>query len=310
MKISEARACVSYVRDKLASHPDVNAVGVGEKYSAGESRKTYAARIMVESKGQPSGKLIPEVIVTPAGTIETDIVEAPAAAFTTINSVLDGADIVIDGSQQRSGTLAFVSRSKKGVFGVTNAHVVTAPNGNAAGQAVLVDIGGQRTRIGTVAGHSPYRDDAINLHDVALIRLDPGAEKFAAPYAIEPFKNQRIKKVGRLSASPQGASRRVYTYASKAQGTLRLVTLSQITELSEGIIVTDTPTGRSLQFGRVFQLTAKSGEVMPGHSGSALVRALTPKHLLLVGIVFAGSGKTAFALSWSDIDDALASFGA
>lgn len=309
MKIADARARVAFVRKELAKHPDVNAVGLGEKYRGGQSERVYAARIMVERKGRPTGAPLPAQVQTPMGPILTDVVEAPATAFATVNSVLDGADILIDGTRQRSGTLAFVSESENGRFGITNAHVVTGPNEDARGRSVFARIQGQLTQIGSVAGHSPYRDDIVNRHDVALIRLDSGAEAIG-PYEIEAFQGQTIEKLGRLSASPQGASRRQYTYASKAQGALRRVTLSQVTELTQGINVQDRQSGRTLRFGRVFQLSVISGRVRSGHSGAVLVRALTATDLLAVGILFAGEGNVAFALSWSDIDGALAAFGA
>ncbi|MEC3863156.1 trypsin-like peptidase domain-containing protein [Mesobacterium sp. TK19101] len=310
MRIAEARARTILVRKALADHPDVTAVGVGEKYTGGQCQKYFAARIMVERKGAPHGAPLPPVFHTSAGPIPTDIVEASAQAFATINSVLDGADIVIEGTKRRSGTLAFVTVTPHGAFGITNAHVVTAPNGDARGRSVFVDIAGKRTQIGSVAGHSPYRDDIINRHDVALIRLDPGGKALALPFTIEAFAGQRIRTIGRLSAAPQAASRFRYTYASKAKGALRRVELSQVTELTQGILIKDRPSGRTLHFSRVFQLSVLSGAVRPGHSGAALVRALTPTDLVAVGILFAGDGNIAFALSWSDIEGALATFGA
>ena len=310
MRIDEARARVALVREALVDHPDVNAVGVGEKYRDGVSQKIYSARVMVEHKGAPRGESLPPVFQTRLGPIVSDVIEAPQSAFCTIGSALDGADIVIDGAMRRNGTLAFVTKTSNGTFGITNAHVVTEPNENAVGRFVFMDIDGLRTQIGDVAGHSPYRDDIVNQHDVALIRLDPGAETISAPFAIEAFGGQRISVIGRLSAAPQGAARRQYTYASKAQGVLRRVVLSQVTELRQGILIEDRQSERRLRFGRAFQLTVESGAVRPGQSGSALVRALNATDLLVVGILFAGEGNIAFALSWSDIDDALASFGA
>jgi hypothetical protein len=310
MKIAEARARVALVREALADHPDVNTVGVGEKYRASKSQKVYAARIFVEKKGAPRGAPLPEVFETSLGRILTDVVEVPATCFSTINGKLDGADIVIDGQQQRAGTLAFVFKNEKGFFGITNAHVVTGPNGDARGQSVSVDLKGKRTQIGSVLGHSPYRNDLINRHDVALIRLDPGIVELANPFAIEAFSNQKIEKIGRLSASPQGASRRVYTYASKAQGALRRVALSEVTELPQGVRIIDRPSGTTLEFGRVFLLQVQSGSVRAGHSGAALVRAISETELLVVGLLFAGEGYVAFALSWPDFEKALSKFGA
>ena len=309
MKVAEARARVELVQQMLGDHPDVNAVGVGEKIRHNETQKHYAAVVFVENKGTPLGRPIPPVMQTDLGPIPKDVVEAPKQSFDVINSVLDGADILIDGADTRRGTLAFVSRSNGKLFGITNAHVVTGPGGNAVGQSVLAHLNGVRTRIGVVVGHSPFRPDILNRHDVALIQLDPNAEEFAAPYMTEAFPGRAISEIGRLSPAPQSASRRTYYYASKAQDVFNKVRLENVTELS-GIFVNDTLSGTQLPFGRCYHLTATEGSIIKGHSGAALVRPTDAGELLVVGVLFAGGGRNAFALSWHDIAGALGEFGA
>ena len=124
----------------------------------------------------------------------------------------------------------------------------------------------------------------------------------------EAFPDQRIGQLGVLSPTPQGASRRVYTYASRVRGGLEKTQLSHVTELS-GITAIDSD-GTALPFGRVYHLTAVAGQVAKGHSGAALVRQTTSGHLLAVGLLFAGSGANAFALSWAYLAAPLKSFGA
>lgn len=311
MKLQEARARSTLVQAALKDHPDVNAVGVGEKCRGGVSLKHYAAVVMVERKGHASGdhRLLPQVIQTDLGPMPIDIVETPGSAFHVANNgFIDGGDILLNAFRTEKGTIALVSQKPgQSALAVTNAHVITDPNQNAVGASVISIIDGVETRIGSVVGHSPYRTDIVNQHDVALIRLDPGAENISAPFSVEAFPGRAITRVGRLNPAPTLGGRKTYFYASSASGFLEKVTLNNMTELN-GFPARDGPA--QLNFARVYRFSVTAGAVKAGHSGAAIVRPTGPGELLLVGILFAGRGNTAFALSWHDLDDALASFGA
>lgn len=311
MKLDEARARTALVRDALKDHPDVNAVGVGEKMRNGVSLHHYAAVVMVERKGRTpdDARCLPPVIDTACGPMPLDIVETPKSAFRVASGgFCEGAGLLLNAFHTKKGTVSLIAHKPgQGALAVTSAHVITCPDSSALEASVMAIINGVPTRIGSVVGHSPYRTGIINHHDVALIRLDPGAERIAADFGAGAFPGRTITRAGRLSPSPQQGGRKTCFYASNVSGRLEKVALRNVTELT-GFTARDG--AARLPFARVYRLCVTAGAVKAGHSGAAIVRPTGPGELLLVGILFAGRGNTAFALSWHDLDDALAVFAA
>ena len=306
MNLSDARKRVDAVRAALANHPGVNAVGLGEKYRNGRTLKHYAAVVLVEDKSRPIGPALPAEMATPFGPMPLDVVTAPLDSFEVARGAGDPDDDLLNGFQADRATLGVVSPLPGGgSFAISNAHVFASPNRSAIGASVLAMFDGVRTRIGAVAAHSPYRTDRPNKHDVAVIKLDPGARAQAQPLQVAGFESPAQVEFGRLSPSPQNGGRKPYFYASKASGHLETVQLEQVVELP-GFVATDK--GQALPFERVYRLGVTRGAVKGGHSGAAIVRP-HGDGLLIVGLLFAGRGDTAYALSWADVAEALESFG-
>lgn len=308
MTLSQLRKAALYIRQQLHDHPDVTAIGIGNRTKDGAMTGQRAVIVHVERKHHPTGAVIPDIIVTPFGAVETDIVEAPAANLKVANSVLDGADIIIGDKAARKGTIAFVLGGVAGGtdrYALTNAHVVTGPGGDATGSTAYTRQPGQpKTRIGVVAGHTSYRRNGINASDVALIDLDPAAEALAAPGSIDPWSGWTVSSFGTLSAADSHGSRDTYLYASTVRNRLDEVECTDVVELPGGVTLDDN--GTPVTFGRVFRLTAGPPGVQLGHSGALLVRKPTGGNQLeAVGMLFGGSGSLAFFLGWSQVNASL-----
>ena len=310
MTLDELRKAADHVRAQLEGHPDVTAIGIGGKSVAGTITERRAVVVHVEAKGQPRGAPIPPAFDTPFGRVETDIEQVPRAALrvATANTVLDGADVVVAGHATRQGTIAFVADGPGASptrYAITNAHVVTSPGNSGVGSRAFTQPPGKaRFAIGTVAAHTSYRRGGINASDVAVIDLDPALDLASATWTVDPWRGRKITGDGILSASAAHGAQDTYHYASMARGFVDEVACRDVRELDRGVTLRDGAT--TVRFSRAWRLTAAAPGILPGHSGSILVRKeangidLTP-----MGMLFGGSGDVGIFLSWTQVKAAL-----
>lgn len=308
MRAAELRALLIAAQAKFQGHPDVTAVGIGEKFTDGEPAGTYAIIISVEDKGRPAGDPIPKYLVLKGRRVATDIRTASRQDFIAGNGALDGSDLLIASAVGRFGTLGFVATDAAGVrlFGMTNAHVVSRPNEDHTGDAVMAKARGTPEIIGHVAYQASYRTSVANTVDLAMIELNALGRALARTFAIQTF-NGLVKGSDGLSFSRFGGALRVHKYGGSTSLSRDVVSLSQPAEHS-AVEITD-PSGVRLRFGRSFVLSATSPGVQAGHSGALLVREMTNGNLVATGLLAGGRGTTALAFSTTEINAELRTAG-
>ena len=308
MKATEIRALLAAAQARLQGHPDVTAVGIGEKFTDGKPASTYAIIVSVEDKGRPVGDPIPKHLLLKGWKVATDIRTASRKDFIAGNGALDGSDLLIASTVGRVGTLGFVATEAGGgrFFGMTNAHVVSRPNEDHTGDAIMANASGTPEVIGHVAYQSSYRTGVANTVDLAMIELNAVGRALARTFAIQTF-NGLVTGSDGLSFSRFGGALRAHKYGGSTSLSRDVVGLSQPAEHS-AVDLTDQ-SGVHLRFGRSFVLSATSPGVQAGHSGALLVREMTNGNMVATGLLAGGRGTTALAFSTTEINAELRTAG-
>jgi len=313
MKFSILRDALPAAQQALSDHPDVRAVGIGEKRSKGKNTRKYAIVVFVERKKKNilDRAAIPKSLHLPNGRFLTDVRELPALSFRPTNARIDGSDLIFATEIGQFGTLGVVGKERKGekrVFGITNAHVVTQHDANGVGAKISAGTPSGLKKIGSVTYHTTLSTSALNTTDVALIKLNSLGIQLARKNAIETVQG-KVSQTVPLSATTSAGGQRPHFYVTEEEGVGKVrVPVSVFTELDETYYV-DPITNRKVKFGRAFHCEAGGTGVKEGHSGSVLLRIDQNDDLVATGILFAGRDGDAFVFSWTEIDASFKSFG-
>lgn len=304
MKADDLRRRLAKAEEAFADHPDVTAVGIGEKVTAGRHAGTDCFVVFVEDKGQPTGGIVPKEIEIDGITVPIDVRTAPKASFRTSDGFLNGSDRIIAPNANRAGTLAMVVREAGGLgrlFGMTNAHVVARPDTDATGDPISAEIDGATIPIGNVAYQASYRSGGVrNTVDLAMIELNTAASAIAQPYVIETFPGVAVQSTTGLSFSRFSNARKPHQYGGSTDISRDVVGMSNPTEF-RAIRLRDS-TNAVMRFGRAFSLQAGNAGVQGGHSGALIVRDRSNgAGLLAAGLLAGGAGGIGYAFSFQDI---------
>ncbi len=302
MRAAQLRAILPQAETLLDGHPDVTSVGIGEKFSQGRPAGGYALVVSVRKKGRPTGSQIPGTIHIGAMSVPTDVRETPRAAFGVANSDLDGSDLLISSSVGRFGTLGLVAPELGGVgriFGITCAHVVSAPDENHINDTVEAVVNGVTRKIGHVAYQSSFKSGQVNSVDLALVELNARGVRLAKAHVIQVFSGV-VKESGSLAFSRHAGALRPHAYGGSTLTSRDEVDCQAFVE-HRRLDIVDRPTGKTIRFGRAYQLAAGAPGVMAGHSGAIVVRRRMDGNLVAAGLLAAGEDGAGFAFSWSDI---------
>lgn len=302
--VGELRKLLPAIAEQFREHPDILHVGLGEKQTAGSpTGKTVIVFFVRRKVGKPSNPLPQSLDLSkldrghPAPTmVETDVIARRIKGH--LLNAIDGADILRSTIRTDFGTLGLVLNTRDGsgrVWGITNAHVVAAPNGTSRDEVQSNSFPGS-PKIGKVFQHSPLKTNDTNTMDLALIDVD---ERFATdPLAVQGTP-QRLAGFRSISETVQGGARRRFVYISNGRSvfckTPRLIQSGTFPH----------PNGRRLSFGTFYAFdVSRDSPSAPqgGDSGSLLLATIgAGGRLFGTGIVFGGGQDLVVAYSWRQI---------
>lgn len=279
-------------KSALIGYQGVNAVGIGDMRNLG-----YV--VVVEAEGVDLD--LPPHLTGKGARYPVVVRQTPKSAFHLADGTVDGSDRVIASEIGRFGTLALVFSESSGnrLFGLTNAHVVTSPDRNSVGHEVSMKLNGTKIVIGHVAYHSAYLRGQVNSVDMALIELNAHGRDAAKTYEIQNIPGTVIGSAG-LSFSRFAGAMRPHVYGGSTRNGRSVVPCSDPVEHPSATLLDES--GEWMRFGRIFAMrSAGPVGVLPGHSGSLVVRETLTGGLVAAGLLAGGSGPRALVYSMSDI---------